>query len=302
MLPSGLLASRPKNKIAYIASRIRHRRIPMWDMLCVEIHSFCNRDCVWCPRYYGRSGIRKDADGTRVTKCMPADKVYDIIDQAHNLGYKGRIAFHRLSDSFLDGRFPEFYRYARSKGMGLFEATNGDVLRKNEELCARLDEPENRLIIGLYDCEDDAKRQREKDFWNGRFRKTEVSFSEPLHHDPGIRHTTPVYELAEKDPEVLKKPCFLYTGLRIRYDGNVNFCCADDQCTFQIGNVFEESLEAIWWSDKCARIIEALSRPGGAAAVRVVQRVLFRQADQGPVLSRAAHKRLRGTAWASCIT
>lgn len=261
---SEIFQAKPKNKGRYIYLRLKNYRFLMWEMLHIELHSFCNRDCAWCPRYYDRSGIRKDSNGDKVRKRMSTEKVYNLIDQASKLGYKGAVAFHRLSEPLIDPRYVEVWKYARGKGMKLHAPTNGDVLRRNPELCSELDGFGNSLVIGLYDCETDEEAQREMDFWREKFKKSEVSFSEPLRQKFHVRQNAQVYDLARKDVEEVNRPCLEgKNGLLIRYDGNVCFCCQDDQCTFSLGNVFEQSIEEIWWSNKHIQILRTLEKTGG---------------------------------------
>lgn len=259
-----ILKAKPKNKSRYLFLRIKHFKIPMWEKLQIEIHSSCNRDCSWCPRYYDRTGIRKDSHGNKVEEKMPTEKVYDIIDQASKLGFRGYISFHRLSESFLDKRYLEIWKYAKAKGMKLFDDTNGDVLRNNPKLCAELDETGNKLKIGLYDSYTDEEREKEIEFWKNRFKKTQLFFSAPLKENLYLRKNSQIYEWVEKDNEELNSPCFIGRNkLRIGYHGNVLYCHENDQCTFDLGNVFEKPLEEIWWSDKRAKLMNTLGKHGG---------------------------------------
>lgn len=261
---SGILRAKPRSKMKYVYRRFRYCDVPMWKKIDMELNSFCNRDCVWCPRYADRSGIRKDNNGNKVRKIMPMEKAYDLIDQASRLGFKGGIGFHRLSDGMLDPRFLKAWKYAKAKGMKLEESTNGDALRKNAELCAELDEQGNQLVIGIYDCETDVEREKEISFWRSRFFKAKIRFSEPLKRNLQLRQSALLYELAVKDPGEVDRPCVSQDEiLLIRYDGNVSFCCQDDQCTFNLGNVFEQSIEEVWWSERRAEIRRTLRRPGG---------------------------------------
>ncbi|MFQ5647158.1 MAG: radical SAM/SPASM domain-containing protein [bacterium] len=243
---------------------IRSYRIPLWTEIRIELHSSCNRDCPWCSRFHDRSGIRKDSNGIKVKRKMPMERVLDIIDQASRLGFKGGIGFHGLSEPFLDPRFFQAWRYAREKGMKLHASSNGDFLRKNPGLCSELDGPGNRLVIGLYDCRTDKQLQEEMAFWKKRFKKTEVISSKPMRGKLQIWHQSEVYRLMEKDPQALREPCLRECKrLRVRYDGEVSFCCMDDRCAFDLGNAFDRGIEEIWWSDTRDYIIKTRTRPGG---------------------------------------
>ena len=257
-----VLRGRPRNRAHYIALRARHRSIGFWSKLQIELQSDCNRDCGFCPRFGDRSGVRKDADGKAIRIKMPTEHVKGIIDQAHALGYSGVVGLHRLSEATLDPRFLEIYDYIRQRGMVFHDATNGDVLQRKPELCAAIDHPDTELIFGLYDATTEAEREEEKKFWRARFKHASVKFSEPV-KKLVLRKNSQAYELAEKDPRILDMPCYATTELLIRYDGNVNLCCQDDQCEFHIGNAFETPIEDIWWSDKRTHIVRTLRRPGG---------------------------------------
>jgi len=231
-------------------------------MLEMDIHSFCNRDWEWCPRYFDRSGVRKDNTGEKIRKSMPTEKVYNIIDQANALGYKGIVKLHRLSEGLLDYRYIKFAEYIKEKGMKLSEDTNGDILRNNPELCSKLDGLASELRIGLYDYRDEYSKQKEMEYWQKKFLKSLVRFSLPLEECFIRKNTKYCYDA--KYEKILDEPCFQpYIYFLIRYDGMVSLCCEDDQCNFELGNVFKQSLEEIWWSRKHIHIAKTLFKPGG---------------------------------------
>jgi radical SAM protein with 4Fe4S-binding SPASM domain len=234
----------------------------MWRTIQIELHADCNRDCPFCPRFHDRSGVRKDASGAAIRTKMPTDRVLSILDQAYDLGFRGAVGLHRLSEATLDTRFLDVYRYLRKKGMVYQDATNGDVLKRKPDLCAAIDEPETELIIGLYDSTTEEERDAEKAFWRARFKHAVVTFSEP-DKNLVVRKSSQVYDLAEKDPAILDMPCYAQDELLIRYDGNVSLCCQDDPCEFDLGNAFERPLEEIWWSEKREQITQTLHRAGG---------------------------------------
>lgn len=233
---------------------------PMWNRINLEIYSYCNRDCEFCPRSNNHSGTRKDENGNKVIKKMPTKKVYDIIDEVVELGYNGSLGFHRLSEPLLDLRYIKFARYAKSKGLKIIQNTNGDILRKNLELCSELDGLVDGFVIGLYDYKTNKQRRRDKEFWKKRFKKTKITFSDPVF--PVIRQGAKIY--FRKSHKILDLPCFrVGKKLLIRYDGNVSLCCEDDTCTFNLGNIFEAPIKDIWWSKKHINIIDELKKPKG---------------------------------------
>jgi len=259
-----------KLKCSALYSRIRcGRSFPMWKSLEVEIHSHCNRDCGWCPRFNDRSGVRKDESGRSVRIPMPTEKFHEIIDQAAELGYRGRVSLHRLSEALLDRRFVDLARYVKSKGMKVIEDTNGDVLRKNDMLCSELDGVVHCFNVGLYDYETEEEKRRKMGFWLQRFKKTRITFSLPL-EQAFIRQGSELYADSRitKVDAALDVECFMPVGkFLIRYDGEVSFCCEDDSCSFRIGNAFEHSLEEIWWSPRRIQLARQLLEPGGRRAI-----------------------------------
>jgi len=248
----------------FIAHALRHTTaFPLWSSLEIDIQSSCNRDCDFCPRYLDRSGVRKDAAGKPVYRQMPTEQVYRIIDQAHALGFRGRTKLHRLSEGLLDERYLEFAAYIRDKGMLLVEDTNGDLLRTNSALCARLDGLVQHLTIGLYDYRSELEKQQQMLFWRNRFKKTRLSFSLPREQCL-IRQGSGIYDQAPKNRAVLSQPCNQPACfLLIRYDGNVSLCCEDDHCRFALGNAFSEDLAGIWWSWRHITIARTLQKAGG---------------------------------------
>jgi radical SAM protein with 4Fe4S-binding SPASM domain len=235
---------------------------PLWKIVRLEIHSHCNRDCDFCPRCGDASGVRKDKQGNPVKVRMPTAKVYSLLDEISGFDFRGYIGFHRLSEPLLDDRFLDFCRYARGKGMKILENTNGDLLGGNRELCREIDGVVNILVIGLYDYQSREEKERQMARWRQIFKKTRIRFSTPREH-PKIRQNSRVYLETQKDERILTHPCFKTGNLLIRYDGEVSLCGQDDHCRFGLGNVFEQSLRDIWWSEKHRGIVRSLERPGG---------------------------------------
>ena len=209
---------------------------------------------------------------------MPGAQVHRIIDQAADLGYRGKVKLHRLSEGLLDNRYAKFARHINKRGMLLVDDTNGDVLRKNDGLCAELDGVVHEFRIGLYDYRNEEEREEEKSFWMERFTRTRVSFSLPREACV-VRQGSGIYPSAPKNADELEQLCYQpFFFFLIRYDGEVSLCCDDDQCNFGLGNVFSQSLEEIWWSPGRLAIAEDLSVPGGRRKYGLCRQCFFSQA------------------------
>jgi MoaA/NifB/PqqE/SkfB family radical SAM enzyme len=203
--------------------------------------------------------------GKSIRKSMSSESVYMIIDQAHSLGYSGKVCLHRLSEPFVDLRYIEFAQYIKNKGMHLREDTNGDYLKNNPDLCAQLDGLLASLCIGLYDYKNDEEKRQQMEFWRNRFKKTDISFSLPREMC-GVR----INSLLDGNRRVPKKsfhswlPCYMPAEkFLIRYDGRISLCCEDDLCSIDLGNAFEQKLEELWWSPRRVAITADLLKFGG---------------------------------------
>ena len=249
-------------KLRNIIARESTRTIPIFRILEIELQSDCNRNCYFCPRHEDRSGIRKDSNGKHIKKSMPTWKIFDIIDQAEKLGYKGSVNFHRLSEPFLDERYIEIVTYAKKKGIKIWENTNGDILKKDPILCSKLDGLLAAITIGLYDYKSRRERNTQIRFWENRFKKTIVVFSIAAEF-PKIRQNAKLYDKKLITSKIRNYPCFATDKLQIRYDGEVSLCCEDDQCNFKLGNVFDSAIKDIWWSEKHIEIVNPLKSTGG---------------------------------------
>lgn len=224
---------------------------------------------------------------------MSADKVYDLIDQVAELGFKGKIGFHRLSESFLDPRIFDFISYAKKKGMRYVDSTNGDVLKSNPDLCNKLDGVADGLVIGLYDYKNFFEKQKKIVFWERKFKKTEIRFSLPL-ENLKIRRNSEIYSEYADNEAVLEQPCSRTSNLKVRYDGEVSLCCQDDLCSFGLGNVFESNIKDIWFSEKYIELVEDLKKPGSRRKYELCKKcnIPDRGKNSGKNTSKQLHQKI----------
>ena len=235
--------------------------LPLFKKILLELQSNCNRDCFFCNRLGDHSGKRMAPNGQKVIRSMPTEHALRILDEAAALSFKGQVAFHHMSEPFLDPRIIEMAWKARELGMIPYEHTNGDVLRHNDELCRAAVKVFDHIVVGIYDVQSAEELENEKKFWRERLSGTRVGFSvvqghiHPRTYIPGDsrmiikKHTYP--------RGVCNRPLI---RLIVHYDGNVALCCEDMTDNFGLGNAFEQSIADIWYSEKHMKIIQDLQK------------------------------------------
>jgi radical SAM protein with 4Fe4S-binding SPASM domain len=90
----------------------------------IEIHSFCNRKCSWCPNRY--------IDRTKF-EAMPEDTYIKVLNDLRSVDYKGTISFSRYNEPMSDIDLLKLrLRQAREilPDVKLVSNTNGDFLSK----------------------------------------------------------------------------------------------------------------------------------------------------------------------------
>jgi 2-deoxy-scyllo-inosamine dehydrogenase (SAM-dependent)/8-amino-3,8-dideoxy-alpha-D-manno-octulosonate transaminase len=242
-------------------------RIPLFQRLQIESQSNCNRSCWFCPRTYDRGGKYLDTTGASVIRQMPTDKILDLLDQAQTLGFRGGVGFHHYSEPLLDRRNIMLARAARERGMEPYLHTNGDVLRRDDALCAQVVQVYRRVVVGLYDYETKAELEVERSYWRGRLAGVDLAFSAiglagiRSGESMGIpRALVPTdARMAVPDVTFRNAPCHRpLVRMIVQHDGTVANCCEDTYGAFELGNVYEHSLETLWFSERHVRVVEDL--------------------------------------------
>lgn len=238
--------------------------IPLFERLLIESQSNCNRSCWFCPRTYDRSGKYLDAAGKPLLKQMPTEKILDLLDQAQALGFMGGVGFHHYSEPLLDKRNITLAREARRRGMKPDLHTNGDVLKHDDALCEEVKRVYELIVIGLYDYETNEELQESKRYWQTRLTGANLKFS-----SIGLSGARTAYSigipkaLVPSDPRMAvpdltfaNAPCHRpLIRMIIQHDGEVCNCCEDTHGYFKLGNVYQHSLEELWFSQRHVRIV-----------------------------------------------
>lgn len=241
--------------------------IPLFERLQIETQSHCNRACWFCPRTYDRSGNYLDNNAKPIIDKMPTDKVLDTLNQAAAMGFQGLVGFHHYSEPLLDKRNLMFAREASARGLKPYIHTNGDVLVNNIELCRQVSHHYTFIVLGLYDYESDEELAEAKHRWRERLPDADLKFCAI-----GINGAKEAYSIgvpkalvptdsrmAIPDLTFGNGPCSRpMIRLIIQYNGTMCNCCEDNTGAFELGNIYDNSLEELWYSEKHTQIIADL--------------------------------------------
>lgn len=233
--------------------------IPMWRSrqaggcaISIETQAYCNGLCPECPRNLDPTHSRWNKDGTPIKTQMPTEKVYDLIDQASDMGWEGPIHFSHYSEPLVDPRFVDFCKYARKRGMIPELFTNGSLLTK--ELIKEIDGVVPYVVLSF-------RTPGTRKFWQGLFKKSRVNITKSFQVLIWNPHKKLLQEAVNR---IIDKPCIgpLFTAFRINYDGQMSMCYADFQNEFGLLNAFDHTLEELWFGEEHVRAVEEMSHPG----------------------------------------
>ena len=287
------------------------RTIPLFERLQIESQSNCNRSCWFCPRTYDRSGKYLDETGKSLIHQLPTEKILELLDQAQAMGFRQRVGFHHFSEPLLDKRNVMLAQEARKRGMIPYLNTNGDVLRRDDALCEEVKCVYMLIVVGLYDYETNQEMEEAKRYWQARLAGANLQFSSIGVSGVKSAHSIGIPKALVPSDSRMALPDFTYANapchrplirMIIRHDGEMCNCHEDTYGAFTLGNVYENPLEELWFSERHVRVIDNLiagrrdkyrlcrncpmSPTGPAPAGRKIE-IALRRYDGGTAVSHA---------------
>ncbi len=234
---------------------------PLSSILTVELNTteLCNRTCVFCPRHDPKVYPNRNLN-------MSVEDAEKIAINLSNHNYKGKISYSGYSENFINKKFVDIISVMRKYLKdNLFECnTNGDFLKK-ETIGNFFESGLDLLYINLYD----GIEQREK-FEEIMSDIDESKYKYRAHYsqdDYGLFINNRGGNIDwlgfdESDIESLKgKPChYPFYKLFVDWNGDVLFCSNDWGKEIIVGNLVEEKLFDVWFSDKMYEIRKKLSK------------------------------------------
>jgi radical SAM protein with 4Fe4S-binding SPASM domain len=247
------------------------KRIPLFPFLEIETSGDCNRTCGTCIRnsHPDRDAVSSWFGGN----ALPTGVVLDILHQARDLGFTGPVNLSHYNEPMLDSRLALFGRTVKALGFsGVMIVTNGDLI--TAERAAELDGVIDHISVSLYMPE--PVRSKREAWLRSLFRTTAISMAGgvhiPTHFSPGAAgapyaFASPVdLDAAGLAERHRRRACDEPTRrMVINHRGDMLLCCDDLTGHFDLGNVNEQSLEALWFSERHQQLIETLLQASGRA-------------------------------------
>ena len=242
----------------------------------LEISSFCNRACSYCPNYFLHSTRKQKTE-------LPKNLFLQCLEDLKSIHYDKFIEFNGFNEPLYDRTL--FLKRAKQVKTFLPESsivinTNGDYLDEKyfyeisesgiDFLCITSHLTENECL------KSEAERQKkaskffekfahvnftpEKNWWTAQIGGMKVFFQLSTYNETGHNWGSSIGDISLKRTE----PCFVPAKhVYVDYRGRVNLCCSvnmdcngtDDFCAGQIG---DKRLFDIYDGKKAAKIRHAL--------------------------------------------
>jgi len=190
---------------------------------------------------------------------LPEELIYEAIDQALSMGFRGGVCLSHYNEPMMDERLPGIAHKVRSyqELSTVHLNTNGDFI--TPELAAELDGALDFMIITLYMNE--PKRSERAEWIKSLFQKTEVRIR--VNNGHVATYFSPAFNLDELiqrfSPQACEQPDI---RVIINHRRQYLLCCDDLIGNFDLGT-FPEVGIGNYWNGKKQEIAETLSEMGG---------------------------------------
>jgi radical SAM protein with 4Fe4S-binding SPASM domain len=188
---------------------------------------------------------------------MPVEIFQKILDDLAEINFRGVIAPNLYGEPLLDKRLLYLVKLARKKlpKSTIRIYTNGDY-----------------LIVGTYKELVNAGVSEFVVTQHGPTMSTAIKELFTYLNEPDIKRVPILYQIFDettplfnrgglvKPKKILYEPICAeyYNYLSVDYDGNVILCCNDYHSSIKLGNVREENLFDIWWSEDYRKLRQNL--------------------------------------------
>lgn len=224
---------------AKLASLLRSKKVSLFQSLEVEISSPCNLRCETCP----------NRDNERPTMELPMGVIASMVDELEVIGFEGTFSPHFYNEPLMDSRLVDILRLVREKlprvTINLF--TNFTLMTTSlyrelhpvvDEFIVTVDEP---VVLKKVERMSSELSDEEK----SKLRVRSIT-------DIGLSNRAGAIDMDSKDL-VQPESCGFVDYMVVDAAGDVHLCCNDYFGKAIYGNVKEQGLADIWFSDTFAR-------------------------------------------------
>ena len=224
-----------------------HKEFPLFSQVLIETRTDCNKRCAFCPQSFYK----------RKKEVMKWGIYKKIIDSLVDIGFAGRIALFLSNEPLLETRLIKMIRYAKRKSPRFFVdiTTNGLLLD--------VDKVDELFSSGLDNMNINDYRNDSTDFKDNLVQIVEIFRNNPkiTYNARSSKEQLPNY--AGVIPQQFNSPDFGFCNFPFRklvFDikGNVMVCCNDFKHTTNLGNIENNLILSLWYSEKMNEIRENL--------------------------------------------
>lgn len=182
---------------------------------------------------------------------MPEALVHKVLYELAEVEYKGLISFHFYNEVFTDKRVFSFFEKCQELGLNNYLFTNGDYLTKDSvERLSGYNIKE--FVVSIYDWETEAEFQEKCNYFSNELKISKYPWE--FHIVKGGENFGNRAGYVNHKEEELSLPIAaacskIEKKLDVKYDGSVVMCCLDYFGIHQIGNVKNENIINIWYSE-----------------------------------------------------
>lgn len=223
----------------------------LFNQVLIETRTDCNKKCSFCPQTKTSKNVGK----------MKMVIFKKIIDQLAEIKYAGRLALYLSNEPLLESRLFDMIRYARKKSSSFFIdiSTNG-VLLSEKKLEKLFSIGLDNIIVNDYRSD---RIQNPK-----RISKNLKELIEQYRYNPKVTYNPRSSKeilsnyagsaISSSNQEELGFCNFPFRKLTISYKGDVLLCCNDFIYETNFGNIINDNIKNIWYSDEMNRYRIAL--------------------------------------------
>ncbi len=235
--------------------------LPLPTEIEISESGICNRKCSFCPR--------SDPKYEDIKEFISNELHLKLCKELKDLNYKGTIRYSGFVEPLLDKNIFNLIKMVRDHLplTNIEIVTNGDPLNK-ARLLKLFTSGLNKILISAYDGKKEADELEKLCISSGlnldqyivrhRYLSEENDFGITLSNRSGLMENAEFKINALKEP--LKKACFIpsYTFF-LDYQGDVLICPHDWGKKLILGNLNNEKLIDIWFSNKSLEIRKRLN-------------------------------------------